>query len=331
MPSQVESRNMASKWVVVGASGFVGSAVIDELGRRGDVVITLPAPRLVAEAWSTVDQLVDQIVRSEAQIRRFAQAIDSGDIVINAAGLADPSSAATPELFGANALLPRFLAEAARVAGAKHFVHLSSAAVQGLAKVLSSSPSTYAFSPYSEAKSMGESLLLDMAPGGTPTTIIRATSVQGPGRVTTRKLQNLALSRLASVASPGTQPTPVSSIYGLVSFVLQKAAVPPQASRILLQPWEGGTVRSVLELASGGKAPVVLPAVLCRTVIACGKMGASIFGSRVSSHVRRLELMWFGQRQAEGEQDVPAADGPSLNLVRVLTPPSTETEEAGKI
>lgn len=230
------------------------------------------------------------------EIEEISEQLLPGDIVINAAGLAEPNSAATPQLFGANALLPGVLALAANKARALHYVHLSSAAVQGHASVLDSSPTTRPFSPYSQSKALGESVVSAVS-GNIATTIVRATSVQGSDRQTTKNLRALARSPIASVAAPGTQPTSVSSIDGLVNFVISTASNPDCSFRILLQPWEGGTVSSVLATASGGKQPIVLPTALCWSALSTGQRLSRILGGRLAGHIRRLELMWFGQSQ----------------------------------
>ena len=143
---------------------------------------------------------------------------------MNAAGLVSPDSAADDALFGANVLLPLVILRAAERAQAARVIHLSSAAVQGRRGVLDESAATSPFSPYSRSKALGEAALLSyvakVAGVQSPeVVIVRATSVQGVGRATTRQLRRLARSPMASVARPGDRPTVVSSLQGLVEFV----------------------------------------------------------------------------------------------------------------
>lgn len=315
-------------WAVVGASGFVGSAVAAELRGRGLAVKELAAPRLESTA-GTAAEIVDAahatVGATQAQggapdaagsdaagpdlaadIASFRNALDGVDVVVNAAGLATPGDGESPALTGANALLPAVVALLAREAGAHRFVHLSSASVQGQNRTIDESPARAPFSAYSRSKTLGEEALELLAgetghPGShhLEITTIRATSVQGPGRPTTLSLVKVAGSPLASVASPGNAPTPVSSIDGLAWFVAETGLHAGPVPAIVLQPWERLTVSDVLTDA-GGRAPLMIPAWLCRTVLATGYFVSRILGERLHGPIRRVELMWFGQGQVPG-------------------------------
>lgn len=298
------------RWVVLGATGFVGSAVVAELGARGLSATTLAAPRLAASSGTAVD-LVAEARKSEA-VATLAAAFADVDVVVNAAGLATPGDGESPALTGANALLPAVVALAAREAGVSRFVHLSSASVQGHRRVIDESSDRAPFSSYSRSKALGEEVLELLGAGagdgstvdgagapGTSIVTIRATSVQGPSRPTTTSFVKVARSPLASVASPGTAPTPVSSINALAWFVVETAAHPSPVPPLVLQPWEGLSVTDVLEAGSGRK-PRQLPGWLCRTVLKSGYFVSGLLGERLHGPIRRVELMWFGQEQAPG-------------------------------
>ncbi|POH59871.1 NAD-dependent epimerase/dehydratase family protein [Arthrobacter glacialis] len=300
-------------WLVLGASGFVGSAVVAELRGRGLKVATLAAPRLNSVA-TTAQALADQArlftspgrSTSAADYAALLQAFDGVDVVVNAAGLAAPGDAESPSLTGANALLPAVIALAARAAGVKRLVHLSSASVQGHRRVIDETSVRAPFSAYSRSKTLGEEVLEVLAgdtvaavdPDSTVVTI-RATSVQGPSRSTTLSLAKIAASPLASVASPGTAPTPVSSIDSLAWFVVEAGAFAGHVPALVLQPWEGLTVTDVLA-AAGGQAPMVIPAWLCRPILASGYFVSGLLGERLHGSLRRVELMWLGQEQTPG-------------------------------
>lgn len=284
-------------WAVVGGTGFIGRAMMESLVQSGMSVREISAPRLRLDPVAHDGAAIADLGLTETSTTSLTEALKGVDVVVNAAGVADPDSAATPELYGANALLPAVLTHACAAAKVTRLVHLSSAAVQGDRCVLDDSPHTQPFSPYSRAKALGERAVFAAANRyrALNVCVVRATSVQGPGRATTERLRRLAASPLSSVAAPGTQPTVVSSISGLTTFVLEVGTTPGPVPAIALQPWEGSSVSEALR-AIGDREPTVLPAWLCRGVV----MAARALGRLIPELAglgRRIELMWFGQKQ----------------------------------
>ncbi|MCQ1995035.1 NAD(P)-dependent oxidoreductase [Arthrobacter sp. zg-Y1171] len=297
-PEPVPSSGTPSVWAVLGGTGFIGSAVRSALAARGVEVRAVSAPRLRTDA-SDVAGLLAAAAALDTERRRLADAFAGADVVVNAAGLATPGAADSPELRGANSLLPALVADAADAAGVRRFVHLSSAAVQGHRPFLDESPHVEPFSAYSRSKALGEQVLSARHGGSCSVATVRATSVQGPGRATTAKLSRLAASPLASVAGPGTAPSPVSSVDSLVDFVLRVGSHTGPVPAVVLQPWEQASVSSVLE-AAGGRRPAHLPVWACRLALRSGYAVSSLAGERLHGALRRVEMMWFGQRQEPG-------------------------------
>jgi len=288
--------------VVLGASGFVGKHVVLELEARGHQVTAVGAPRIAAsraDLVGAVQAADDSSSVEQALVETFRHA----EVVINAAGLASPDGDLDGDLVGANASLPLVLARAATRSGTRRMIHLSSAAVQGRTSVLDETWTTSPFSAYSHSKAWGEELLARQGQqsraAGTEIVVLRATSVQGTDRTTTVRLRRLAASPLASVASPGTAPSPVTSVHALAELVASVAAHEGPVPEVVLQPWEGMTVTGVLE-AAGGRMPRSLPAVLCRIAVFGGRVGSRLLRGRFSGAVRRVEVMWFGQGQVLG-------------------------------
>ncbi|QHO70942.1 hypothetical protein BHD05_03265 [Marisediminicola antarctica] len=303
MESALPSRagaGLSPRWAVVGASGFIGSALVEELTGRGLEVVQIAAPRLLLDPSSEIDAVVAESDRHSHELESLGRRLSGVAVVVNAAGLAAPDSGADASLFGANTLLPVVIARAANAAGCARYIHLSSAAVQGRCEVLDESAATRPFSPYSRSKAVGEGALLaylaEFDSDDSPeVVIVRATSVQGLDRATTVQLRRVATSPIASVARPGNRPSVVSSVRGLVDFVAEVGAHRHSVPTIVLQPWEGLTTSHVLELA-GGRTPTMLPLAVCRAVLAVGFAAGSV-APPLRGIVRRVEVMWMGQAQ----------------------------------
>jgi nucleoside-diphosphate-sugar epimerase len=283
------------RWLIIG-SGFIGAALQTHLADAGDQVEVEHAPRLTAPIDTDEEVLADSAVGHPAAAALGADLEDRGkiDCIVLAAGLATPDAPQTPELIGANALLPAVVLQAARLAGLRRFVHLSSAAVQGRRRVLTETTETQPFSAYSSSKASGERVIKHLGTDGSEAIIIRATSVQGPGRATTASLQRVARSQLSSVAGTGTQPSAVSSVEMLCEFVRRVGSWPEPVPSIVLQPWEGLSVREVLS-AAGGRNPRRMPRWLCQAAVSGGYVASGLLGRRLDGSVRRAEAMWFGQ------------------------------------
>ncbi|MDU6366572.1 MAG: NAD-dependent epimerase/dehydratase family protein [Rothia mucilaginosa] len=290
-----------SRWKVIGASGFVGSAIVSRLNAEGISVDPIEAPRLATRSLD-VDSIIDEAEQLEGIIDSLAEAFASAQVVVNAAGLAAPNMQDLPPLMGANALLPAVIAIAAQRTGVRRVIHLSSAAVQGPRPVLDASEETAPFSAYSFSKTLGEEALLDLQdyfleehPESAPELcILRATSVQGRGRRTTELFAKMASSPFASVAGAGQGKSPVSSVYALAEFVVMLGTFPGELPTIVLQPWEGATVASA-SLDAGRRKPHHLPEWLCRAAIKAGYKVSELMNDRFSGSVRKVEVMWFGQ------------------------------------
>lgn len=302
--SKVQQSNESNRpeqqplWVVLGSSGFIGGAVCAGLRDAGITVRSVPAPRLESAAADAAGLLAEAAALEDVRTHLTA-AFAGAEVVVNAAGLATPGGADSPALRGANSLLPAVIAEAADAAGIRRFIHLSSAAVQGHRPFLDETSYVQPFSAYSRSKAMGERALAARRAGSCNTVTIRATSVQGPRRPTTAKLVRLASSPLATVAGSGSAPSPVSSVESLVQYILAVGQHSGTVPAVVLQPWEQSTVAGVLE-AAGGRKPRRLPAWLCRSALWSGYRVSSLAGERLHGPLRRLEMMWFGQRQVPG-------------------------------
>jgi nucleoside-diphosphate-sugar epimerase len=280
--------------VIVGATGFVGSAVSQALASTSDVV-AVPSPRFTSSA-----RTVDEIRRDSADqervhadlVRRFTGA----DVVVNAAGNPDASSLDLDVLYGANALLPAVLLDAAAAAGVPRFVHVSSAVVQNDRPTLDASEDVHGFSPYSRSKVLGENVLRDAATAGCQVVRYRPPSVHAPGRRVTRMIARIARSPAATVARPGDQPTPqalLPNVASAIAFLATTDRVPPA---VVHHPSEGVTVTTLMSDLSGGRSPHRVPRLLARLLVRAAKLAGRVH-LPTAANARRLELLWLGQAQ----------------------------------
>lgn len=279
---------------VVGSTGFVGSAIVRHLEGAGISVVAVRAPRLEAEfGGNAVDQAAAWAALHPDAAATLAAALVSADAVVNAAGIADATSGASPALWGANAVLPRVIADRLVEHPAVRYLHVSSAAVQGSRDVLDASPPpARTHSPYAASKAAGERAVLSCGHDGTRI-VYRPTSVLGTDRAMTQTLARVLRSRWLLVPDVSV-PLPITTddhVASAVAFLLGLDAPPP----IVMHPWEGVTTAS-LAAALGRAEPIrQLPRPLGFAALAIVRLVAR--AGPLAGHARRVELLWEGQRQ----------------------------------
>ncbi|MEQ4204254.1 NAD-dependent epimerase/dehydratase family protein [Actinopolymorpha sp. B9G3] len=281
---------------VLGATGFVGTAITEHLRESGIDVHRVLAPRLTSSG-TTSDDLLAQLSARDDLMDELSRCLDGADCVVNAAGVADATGGDWRSLCGANALLPLVVQRACRRVRVKRLIHVSSAAVQGRRHRLDESDDRHPFSAYSRSKVLAEESLQRMGPHP-HTVLFRPTSVHGPSRSVTQSLARLAASKAASVAGEGQSPTPqvlVDNVGAAVAFVATCLETPPP---IVLQPWEGLTTAGLLRVL-GGREPRRVPTGVARSLVTAASW-AGRQHVKVAGHARRLEMVWFGQDQERG-------------------------------
>jgi UDP-glucose 4-epimerase len=278
---------------VIGATGFIGRAVAEELRTRGSTVVPVTAPRLAA-AGTTLEAL-ERSVPADVVAALFA-AIDGSTHVVNAAGLATATSGRGFELVlgGANAVLPLSLARACREAGAR-LVHLSSAAVQGR-RDLDESSRHDPLTTYAASKAAAEVLLTRC--DGLDLRILRPTSVHGPDRGVSRSVARLARSPWSVLPRGPARPTPQVHVRSVADAVI--GLLDGDAPMVSLQPSEGFDTSEFLTLMGAGRKPAKVPRMVCR--LAHSALD-TLPGSVAMAYARRLELLWWGQRQSASSLD----------------------------
>lgn len=234
-----------------------------------------------------------ELDRAETTIGQLSHELAGCSVVINAAGLPDAGSAANPNLMGANALLPAMIGRAAATVGAERYVHVSSAAVQGRARLLSENEDVEPFSPYSESKAFGERLLLQDNCRPASTVVLRPVSVQASSRRTTQKLLALAQSPFASVAGGVEGPAPLTLIENTAAAIVFVGQYVGEVPSVVLQPGDGLTIRQALE-DMGANHVHTVPLLIARLTVSMFKIAGRLV-PRLAAQARRAEMLWFGQ------------------------------------
>lgn len=298
---------------VVGASGFVGSAVVRSLEQTGIEVIRVRSPRLVGSVGAHAP--------SHDEVRQISRMFKNADCVINAAGVADALAVDTLTMDGANGLLPGLLARACAQRGIR-LVHVSSAAVQG--RLPLDSTARYApFSPYSRSKVIGEHAALAVDAG---VCVFRPPGVHAPTRDVTRSIVRVARSPLSSVAAPGGANTPQAQLINVADAITFLALHDGPLPQIVHLPSEGITTSQLMRVL-GRREPTLIPRRLARVVVRTARC-LGVRSGRFAGIERRLDLLWFGQEQAHSWlTDVGWAPPISKDGWHHITP-LTDQEEA---
>lgn len=275
---------------VVGASGFIGRAVVNVLGAQGHDV----RPVYGLRASGGID-VAGNAVFDSLGLDRVSAALTGCQAVVNAAGDPDASSTDLAALRLANAILPGMLAHVLADRGEGRLVHVSSAVVQGRAAVLTASEETDPFSPYARSKIEGEQMVTTLLPHRS--IVYRPPSVHAPDRRVSRSVARLAHSPLRSVAAPGNLPSPQALVQNVASAIAFLATCEEDPPNVVIHPSEGMTTGQLLSVL-GGRQPHVVPEVLARAMVRMlERLGRH--SGLLAANARRVEMMWFGQAQEQ--------------------------------
>lgn len=264
---------MAKELVLLtGASGFIGQSLAERLARGGYRVRALfrrsePPARLQALEGKGVELFRGDL----CEPLTIGAIVEGCSIVVHAAALASDWGSLEQFRYH-NVQATRLLAEAARAAGARKFVHISSAAVHGYGGRKKAHVGTTEEGPYFElrypyqiSKKEAEDLALSRNGDGFEVVAIRPANVYGPGDATsTYRMFDQVSSGVFGWLSGGralTCPVYIDDLCDAVFSACGKVGLGGRA--ILVSDGERVTWKDyasrMFELAGGGKKPMNLP------------------------------------------------------------------------
>lgn len=278
--------------IVLGGTGFLGSSIA-ELACKHFRITSVAAPRF---SLPTTDaQGIRTLAAKFPGRTALTQIFQTADAIINAAGVSDAGSTDTHALLAGNVATAIACALSAKDAGVSRYVHVSTAAVQGR-RTLDESMMFDPVTPYARSKMIAELELFRLS--WPELVVFRPTSVHGVSRTMTRRLVAFANGPLAAVAKPGDDPTPQAFVDNVASAIIYVASQTQSLPPRVLYPWEGVTTGGLITALRGAPGRY-LPRSLTRNVVSV-LTKASDLSPSLQAHARRVDLLWFGQRQEQG-------------------------------
>jgi UDP-glucose 4-epimerase len=163
---------MQNKMILVtGGAGYIGSHVVQQLGKAGEHVITLDNLSTGFEAAVTFGDLVVGDTGDAALLERLFSSNEIDTVMHFAAHTVVPESVTDPlKYYRNNTASSRTLLEAATKHGVRNIVFSSTAAVYGIPEgsTASEDSPTQPINPYGTSKLMTEWMLRDLAAAGGP-------------------------------------------------------------------------------------------------------------------------------------------------------------------
>ena len=216
------------KALVTGATGFVGSHLVEALRRRGDDVTALARSAAKAEALTPLGV---RVIAGDLHDRAaLARAVEGQDVIYHVAGVI--AALGENDFMAANRDGTRHLVDVAQKAGSPRFVLVSSMAAGGPSprgNPLKGDEPPRPVTAYGRSKLAAEEVVKAST---LPWTIVRPPMVYGPRDHEVLKVFRIARFGIAPVFGDGTQE--LSAIHGadLADALIAAAASPATSRRI---------------------------------------------------------------------------------------------------
>lgn len=173
--------------LVTGATGFVGARLVEELLNRGyrvTVFTRKPIEQVQHIAWSKRVASRQGDLKDRDSVKKAVQGID---VVVHLAAQLGSWRAKQEDYIAVNFEGTKLLVEESEMAGAQHFIYVSTAGVFGTLKKIPADE-THTCTPrypYEKTKFLAEQYMAEKIKEGFPATIIRPSHIYGPGDLNT--------------------------------------------------------------------------------------------------------------------------------------------------
>ena len=247
--------------LVTGGTGFVGAHLVKALGARGDAVTVIARRPALAQTlgWGPEVKLVRGGLDDEAALR---QGCSGADVVYHVAGKIAARDAA--DFMATNRDGTANVLEAARDAGVRRFVFVSSLAVGGPTTPghpIDEQRPPQPVTDYGRSKLAAEVLVRAM-PASMAWTIVRPPMVYGEWDRATLKIFQFARLGVAPVFGDGSQELSVIHAEDLAQSLVAAGTSPAAAGRMYYAAHPTSTTTRELVLAAGralGTKPKIVP------------------------------------------------------------------------
>ena len=249
------------RYLVTGATGLVGSHVVDTLLDRGHEVHVLVRQPAIADALrgrgakATVGDLTDATL--------LPAVVEGREVVVHCAGVVQ-TAGDNPQLWPVNVTATERLLEASAAASVGRFVHLSSVAVYGPAPApIGEDAPKRPRGPYGQSKWAAEEAVWRRHAAGLPAVALRPCAIYG-GRDRHAWPMLSRMGGLPVIALPagGRRLLDLVHVDDVVDAVLAAAATPEAAGRAYnITDGERHSYRDILTAygEAAGRRPRILP------------------------------------------------------------------------
>jgi 2-alkyl-3-oxoalkanoate reductase len=282
--------------LVTGGTGFLGSALANELARQGAKVRVL-ARRPERNKWLT-EPNIEAIQGDLAQADSLVKAVQDCEIVFHVA----VSYGKLDEQLKVNVEGTHALAQASAKANVKRFVHVSSLAAYGYkvrGTVTESTPIQQSIEPYSHTKAEAERAVQSVAQAtGLSYSIVRPGGIYGANSgVWTHTMFTLAKRKPLIFAGAGQGNVPLIHVDDLVNLIIVCSTHPNAHQEIFNAVMPKPVIwREFLQAYAklvGNRTWLGIPEILVKL----GARGVSLFASKQSGLIALYELVDYGMSE----------------------------------